>query len=107
MLNEADLVIVTTKYLKEYYSKRYGVPAENILAVPNLLPRWWFGDKYNVQEVLDDRSKNKAKPRIGIVSSLSHYNFCGYKKTADGKVAKLDEKTQKWSILDGEEVDAS
>ena len=108
MLNAADLVIVTTKYLKQYYNKRYGVPLNNILAVPNLLPKWWFGDKFNVQEALDSRSTNKAKPRIGIVSSLSHYNFCGYKKTADGKVAQLDAKTQKWKLLeDSSEIDAS
>lgn len=75
MLNAADLVIVTTKYIKEYYNKKYGVPADNILAVPNLLPRWWFGDKFNLQESVDLKNLNKAKPRIGIVSSLSHYNF--------------------------------
>lgn len=107
MLNAADLVIVTTKHLKQYYNARYGVPMQNLLAVPNLLPRWWFGDKFSLQEVLDNRNTNKAKPRVGIVSSLSHYNFSGYKKTASGEVAQFDAKTKKWMLLGGGEVDAS
>lgn len=47
MLNVSDLVVVTTDYIKNYYHRKYGVPLERILAVPNLLPRWWYGDRYD------------------------------------------------------------
>lgn len=57
MLNTADLVTVTTDYLKNFYHEHYGVPLENIVAVPNLLPKWWFGDKYNLKEKTEQRRK--------------------------------------------------
>jgi predicted GNAT superfamily acetyltransferase len=50
MLNISDLVVVTTDYIKNYYNKRYGVPLSNIVAAPNLLPRWWFGDRYDPEK---------------------------------------------------------
>lgn len=81
MLNNADFVIVTTKHIKEYYNRKYGVPLENIVAIPNLLPRWWFGDRYDPERSVDAFRKNKSKPRVGIVSSLSHYNVSGTRVT--------------------------
>ena len=105
MLNSADFVIVTTNYLREYYVRKYNVDRNNIIAIPNLLPRWWFGDKFDLQKSLDDRNAVKAKPRIGIVSSLSHYNFQHARKTADGEVVKLDEKSNVWKTQDGKVVD--
>ena len=72
MMNAADLVVVTTDYIKNYYHTKYGVPLSNIIAAPNLLPRWWFGDRYDLDKKLAQFSKFKAKPRIGIISSLSH-----------------------------------
>ena len=111
MLNAADFVIVTTKYLKEYYNKKYGVPLENIIAVPNFLPRWWFGDKYDPTAMMNIRGKFKNKPRIGIVSSLSHYNVDKVRSTADGKAVRLkkDENDKPvepnvWIDQDGKEV---
>lgn len=56
MLNAADIVIVTTKHLKEYYNKKYGVPMDNLLAVPNMLPKWWFGGKYDLQQSVNARN---------------------------------------------------
>lgn len=75
MLNESDFLVTTTAHIKEYYHRKYGVPLENIIAVPNFLPRWWFGDRFDPDKKLKQLQKNKAKPRIGIVSSLSHYNI--------------------------------
>lgn len=43
MLNAADFVTVTTDYIKNFYHEHYSVPLENILAVPNLLPKFLFG----------------------------------------------------------------
>ena len=56
MLNSADFVTVTTDYLKNFYHEHYGVPLENIIAVPNLLPKWWFGDRYDPERKLKQYS---------------------------------------------------
>lgn len=89
MLNAVDFVTVTTDYLKNFYHRHYGVPLENIVAVPNLLPKWWFGDRYDVDKKLQQFSKNKAKPRIGIVSSLSHYNIDNVRQDKNGKAVRM------------------
>lgn len=89
MLNVSDLVVVTTKYIKEYYNKKYGVPLSNIVAVPNFLPKWWFGDRYDPDKKIEQFNRFKSKPRIGIVSSLSHYNIDNIRVDKDGKACKL------------------
>ena len=89
MLNASDFVIVTTNHIKEYYHRKYGVPTENIIAVPNLLPRWWFGDRYDPERGTELFRKNRNKPRVGIVSSLSHYNVGGTRVSADGKACNV------------------
>jgi hypothetical protein len=60
MLNTADFVTVTTDYIKNFYHKHYNVPYENIIAIPNLLPRFWFDDKYDVDKKVEQFKKNKA-----------------------------------------------
>ena len=110
MLNAADLVIVTTKHIKEYYHSKYGVPLENIIAIPNLLPRWWFGDRYDPERSVDLFRKNKNKPRVGIVSSLSHYNVSGTRVSRDGKACNIHREkdgTEIWKDQDGNPVDIS
>lgn len=92
MLNAADFVTVTTDHIKQLYHDLYGVPLENIIAVPNLLPRYLFGGKYDNERKTDQFRKNKAKPRIGIVSSLSHYNVDGVRVSADGKACRKIKK---------------
>lgn len=52
MLNAADLVTVTTDYLKEFYHKHYGVPLDNIVALPNMLPKYLFGDRFEPEKKL-------------------------------------------------------
>ena len=110
MLNTADFVTVTTDYIKDFYHKHYGVPLENIVAVPNLLPRWWFGDKYDVNKKIDSFKKFKAKPRIGVVSSLSHYNIDNVMEDQNGLAARkktLPDGSEKWVNENGQEVDES
>lgn len=110
MLNAADFVTVTTDYIKDFYHKHYGVPLENIVAVPNLLPKWWFGDKYDVDRKVDQFKKLKAKPRIGIVSSLSHYNVDKVMEDANGLVARKKKKPDGTEVFineRGQEVDES
>lgn len=99
MLNAADFVTVTTDYLKQVYHDLYGVPLENIIAVPNLLPRYLFGDRYDPAKKLAQFSRNKAKPRIGIVSSLSHYNIDGVREDRAGRACRKQKRpdgTEAW-----------
>ena len=110
MLNTADFVTVTTDRIKNFYHEHYGVPLENIIAVPNLLPRWWFGDKYNVQMKVDQFKKFKSKPRIGIVSSLSHYNIDNVMEDKNGLAARRQKKpdgSEVWINESKEEVPES
>lgn len=110
MLNTADFVTVTTDYIKQFYHKYYDVPLENIIAVPNLLPKWWFGDKYDPERKLQQFSKFKAKPRVGIVSSLSHFNVDNVMEDKNGLAARLRKKpdgTSIWVSEDGKEVEES
>jgi hypothetical protein len=107
MLNTADFVTVTTDYIKKFYHEHYGVPLENIIAVPNLLPKWWFGDRYDVDAKLKQFSTFKAKPRIGIVSSLSHYNVDNVMEDKNGLAARKRKKpdgTDIWINEDNQEV---
>lgn len=92
MLNSADFVTVTTEYLKRFYHDFYGVPEENILAVPNLMPKWWIGDRYDPEKKLRQFASNKAKPRIGIVSSLSHYNIDGVREDGEGRACRRQKR---------------
>ena len=84
MLNAADFVTVTTDHLREVYHDLYGVPTENIISVPNLLPHSLFGDKYDLDRKVQQFKSNKSRPRVGIVSSLSHYNVDGVREDRDG-----------------------
>lgn len=107
MLNAADFVTVTTDYIKNFYHEHYEVPLENIIAVPNLLPKWWFGDKYDPEAKLKQFNKFKTKPRIGIVSSLSHYNVDNVMEDKDGFAARKKKKPdglEIWVTEDGREV---
>lgn len=107
MLNNSDFVLVTTDYIKEYYHKTYDVPLENIIAIPNYLPRWWIGSYYDIDKSCDNFKKFKNKPRIGMVSSLSHYNIENIKHDKNGK-AVFEHKNGNvsvWKNEDNEEVD--
>lgn len=107
MLNAADLVTVTTDYLKEFYHKHYGVPLDNIVALPNMLPKYLFGDRFEPEKKLAQFRANKAKPRIGIVSSLSHYNFEDVREDKNGKAARRTKKedgSEVWINEDNVEV---
>ena len=107
MLNAADFVTVTTDYIKDFYHREYGVPLENIIAVPNLLPKYLFGDRYRPQDKIEQFKKLKAKPRIGIVSSLSHYNVDNVREDENGLANRLQKKPdgkEVWVNEKGEEI---
>lgn len=102
MMCNSDFVLTTTDYLKNYFHRTYGVPLDNIIVIPNYLPRWWIGSRYDNEKSTNNfrRTKNKGgKLRIGIVSSLSHYNVDNIRQDPETKDVIKQEKTP-----DGKEV---
>lgn len=112
MLNSADFVLTTTDYIKDYYHRRYDVPLENIIAIPNYLPRWLYGNKFIKDLSLKNFKDFKNKPRIGVVGSISHYNIENRYEDENGNIVEkieVEENGQKkivWKDLDGNEVEA-
>lgn len=105
MMNSADFVLTTTDYLKNYFNRTYEVPLDNIIVIPNYLPRWWIGGKYDNEKSTNNfrKSKNKGgKLRIGIVSSLSHYNVDGIRQNVS--LDSVDNVIKKTKLPDGSEV---
>lgn len=76
IFNVCDIVTVTTDALADYYVKKFGVAKDKIYKVPNYLPKWWIADKYN-EEYISKRydSLKERKPRIGFVSSTTHFDI--------------------------------
>lgn len=107
-----DYVVVTTDKIKEYYCQRYNLPSEKVIRIPNLLPRWWIGGKYNLNysvEKFKSHRKN-GKIRVGIISSGSHWNINENRVDANGRCVmkvSVSEKENKWLDEDLKEVDGS
>lgn len=75
IVNVCDIVTVTTPVLGNYFHKKFGVDKNNIFVIPNYLPRWWIGDSFNLNRISHRFDTNKTKPRIGIISSMTHYDI--------------------------------
>ena len=102
MMCNSDFVLTTTDYLKNYFHRTYSVPLDNIIVIPNYLPRWWIGSRYDNEKSTNNfrRTKNRGgKLRIGIVSSLSHYNVDHIRQDPETKDVVKQEK-----LPDGKEV---
>jgi len=75
MLNMCDFVTTTTPRIADYYAERFEVPRDQIEVIPNYLPRWWIGEMYQETQIEGRFEDNKAKPRIGFVSSSTHFDL--------------------------------
>lgn len=98
MMNNSDFILTTTGYLRQKFHECYDIPLENILCIPNLLPRWWIGSYFHPKECLENFRAFKKKPRVGIVSSLSHYNISGVKQDKNG-LAAFEDKNPDGSVV--------
>lgn len=116
MYNKSDFMLTTTEYLRDAFCRCYGVDKSNVICIPNYLPRWWIDDKINIPFNVERFRRNKKRLRIGIVSSLSHYNIDDIKQSAEGLavydikdphgqvVGYIDEKGRKISKEDGDKL---
>lgn len=73
-MQNSNMIIVTTDIIKQYYVDKFNIDPNKIVIIPNYLPEWEFGQKYNEQKIMELWAKNNRKPRIGVFSSSSHYN---------------------------------
>lgn len=103
MMNNSDFVLVTTDELKQYYNEKFDVPIENIIVIPNYLPRWWMGGFYDKEVSTKLYRKYHKRPRIGIISSSSHFDMNNKKIDDDStEIAKYIRKTcgqYRWVIF--------
>jgi len=74
IMNACDFVVVTTDLLKQYYIDYFNVKSENIVVIPNYLPRWWIGETYNLQRQERIYQDTINRPKIGLPLSSSHYD---------------------------------
>ena len=75
MLNMSDFVTTTTPRIADYYAEKFNCPRDRIEVIPNYLPRWWIGEMYQELQILERYKNNKDKPRIGFVSSSTHFDL--------------------------------
>jgi glycosyltransferase involved in cell wall biosynthesis len=75
ILSICDFMTVTTEDLKQYYHKRFDVPRNNIIVVPNYMPKWWMDGLYYIDHISARFDRNKHKPRIGFISSTTHFDI--------------------------------
>ncbi len=74
MLQAVDIITVTTQELANYYIKEFGADKNKIYVSPNYLPRWWIGDSYT-EDRIAKKYDEMEKPRIGFVSSSTHFDL--------------------------------
>lgn len=75
IMNNCDFVTVTCEALADYYHKKFAVPRENLLVVPNFIPKWWIGDIYDEEKITKRYEKNSSKRRIAFASSTTHFDI--------------------------------
>lgn len=72
-MENSDIVTVSTKYLKEYYINKLGIPENKFVVIPNLYPRYFF--TFNEDLSMKNYDENRKRPRICFSSSTSHSNI--------------------------------
>lgn len=88
-MDACDEISTSTEYLKSQLAITYHQPLEKIFVVPNLIPYYMFGHRFNPDMKVAQRKQNREKPRIGLIGSISHFNI-PQAKDKDGKLLKDD-----------------
>lgn len=72
IINMCDEVTVTCDFIRDLYKEKTG--KQEITVVPNFIPHFWLGNKYDPLRVSDSFEKNRRKPRILYTGSGAHYD---------------------------------
>jgi hypothetical protein len=65
-------MMVVSDYMKEYYKSKLNI--KNVTTIPNYAPKFWFDRFYNEEKILKDYQANKARPKILITASGTHFD---------------------------------
>ena len=106
MMNACDFIVVTTEELKNYYHEKLNVPLSNFIVIPNYLPRWWVGEAYNINQIMQNFQKYYKRPKIGITSSITHFDIMNKNNGVDDFSVIIDfikntTKKYEWCFLGG------
>ncbi len=104
MLDASDIITVSTPDLKDYYVRKYNIPENKVVTIPNYLPRWWIGETYNIDRQKRQYDEFIKRPRIGIPLSSSHYDMKKQNKGVDDLTGIVDfvratHKKYLWSFV--------
>jgi hypothetical protein len=75
ILSLVDMLTVTTDEMKDLYHRKYNVPLNKIMVIPNYLPRWWIGDSFNFDKRLKQWDLQHHKPNIAFCCSINHFDI--------------------------------
>ena len=74
MTTSSDFVLVTTDELAQYFTDKFEVSSDDTIVIPNYLPHWWMSGRYDLSKTMTNLQKHRKKPRVGIISSASHFD---------------------------------
>lgn len=112
MMDLADKVIVTQPFLLDQLAHYYEQPKSKFVLFPNLPPYNWLGRYFNPEEKAKKFWGRRGMLRIGVISSMSHYELNEGEKTPDdldvvveavGKLVELKHTGLTWVLPVGKD----
>ena len=67
-----DEITVTNPFMQEYYREKSG--NKNVTVIPNFPPKFWLGNYYDRDRLIENYDKHKKRPRIGYCASGAHFD---------------------------------
>ena len=67
-----DEITVTNQFMQEYYKSKTG--NQNVTVIPNYPPKWWMGNFYDEQSVMQNYKRTRKKPRVVYSASGAHFD---------------------------------
>lgn len=84
MMAIADRIIVTTPFLRDQLAKHFVMPTWKFACYPNLPSFNWLGKLFNpAMKIQNFKTRQNKGLRIGVISSLSHYEMGNGDKEKD------------------------
>jgi len=102
MMAMCDEITVTCPFMRDYYKEKTG--NKNVTVIPNFMPKFWIGNRANLNRTMESYDKHKKKPRILYAGSGAHFDVENRVKQKDDfhhvveVIAKTVDKYQ-WVFL--------
>ncbi len=72
MMEICDEITVTCPFMRDYYLSKTN--NKNVTVIPNFMPKFWLGGKYDINRTMESFEKHKRKPRILYAGSGAHFD---------------------------------